>query len=430
MSIFAFILSATRTREGNNHFIRTPDMPAIKTAIAEDYPLIDFDAPGFWKICVALILSGFCAFSALYCVQPILPVFAHDFGVSPASTSLALTVTTVSLAIGLVFSGPISDTLGRKPVMLFSMIATGLLMVALAFAPDWHSLLVMRAVMGLVLGGITAINLTYLTEEIATHSLGRAVGLVLAGNSVGGMIARIAVGVAADHMDWRWPVAAVGVLSLIASALMWRWLPPSHHFRPARFSLDATLRNYVMHLRTPGLAPAFLAGFLLMGCFVAFFNYVGFRLLANPFDMSQMVVGLVSLVFLPSSYAAVAAGRLSDRFGPVPVHVGAIALMAAGLALTAVPDIWVLVAGALLFTFGFFAAHSTATGYVGRRAHTARAQATSMYQISFYVGASVAGSIAGLFWQAWGWNGVVLLLAALLAIAALNGRNLHDRRTF
>lgn len=389
--------------------------------------MIDFDRPGFWKVCVALILSGFCAFSALYCVQPILPVFATDFGVSPASTSLALTVTTVALAVGLVFSGPISDTLGRKPVMLFSMVATGLLMVALAFAPDWTSLLAMRALMGLVLGGITAINLTYLTEEIATRSLGRAVGLVLAGNSVGGMLARIAVGVAADHMDWRWPVAAVGGLSLLAAGMLWLWLPPSHHFRPARFSLDATLRNYAMHLRTPGLAPAFLAAFLLMGSFVAFFNYIGFRLLADPFDMSQMVVGLVSLVFLPSSYAAVAAGRLSDRFGPAPVHVAAIALMAAGLGLTMVPQIWVLAFGALLFTFGFFAAHSTATAYVGRRAHVARAQATSMYQISFYIGASVAGTVAGLFWQSRGWGGVVALLTVLLAIAAVNGRNLHDR---
>ncbi|WP_374292829.1 MFS transporter [Paenirhodobacter enshiensis] len=389
--------------------------------------MIDFDKPGFWKVCVALILSGFCAFSALYCVQPILPVFATDFGVSPASTSLALTVTTVALAVGLVFSGPISDTLGRKPVMLFSMVATGLLMVALAFAPDWSSLLAMRALMGLVLGGITAINLTYLTEEIASRSLGRAVGLVLAGNSVGGMLARIAVGVAADHMDWRWPVAAVGVLSLVASGMLWLWLPPSHHFRPARFSLDATLRNYALHLRTPGLAPAFLAAFLLMGCFVAFFNYIGFRLLSDPFDMSQMVVGLVSLVFLPSSYAAVAAGRLSDRFGPAPVHVAAIALMVAGLMLTLVAQIWVLALGALLFTFGFFAAHSTATGYVGRRAQVARAQATSMYQISFYIGASVAGTVAGLFWQSRGWGGVVALLTVLLAIAAVNGRNLHDR---
>ncbi|HEY0275778.1 MAG TPA: MFS transporter [Paenirhodobacter sp.] len=390
----------------------------------------DFDMPGFWRVCVSLILSGFCAFSALYCVQPILPVLAVDFGIGAASTSLALTLTTVSLAVGLVFSGPISDALGRKPVMLFSMVSTGALMVATAFAPSWDMLLVIRALMGLVLGGITAVNLTYLAEEVAPHSLGRAVGLVLAGNSVGGMIARIFVGVAAEHMNWHYPIAAVGILSLIASVLLWRWLPPSRNFRPARLSIGQTLANYRLHLHTPGLPSAFMAGFLLMGAFVTFFNYIGFRLLGAPFHLSQTVVGLVSLVFLPSSYAAILAGRISDRYGAQKAHLTGIAVMATGLALTAVPVFWVLTLGALLFTLGFFGAHATATGYVARTAHTARAQATSMYQIAFYVGASIAGTLGGLGWDLLGWNGVLAVLGVMTAAGLVNGRNLHDRHHF
>ncbi|HEY0212200.1 MAG TPA: MFS transporter [Paenirhodobacter sp.] len=393
-------------------------------------PRIDFNMPGFWRVCVSLILSGFCAFSALYCVQPILPVLAVDFGIGAASTSLALTLSTVCLAVGLVFAGPISDSLGRKPVMLFSMIATGALMVATAFAPNWHTVLVIRALIGLFLGGITAINLTYLAEEMAPHSLGRAVGLVLAGNSVGGMIARIGVGVAAEHMDWHYPIAAVGGLSLMAAALLWRWLPPSRNFRPARLSLGQTLLNYGLHLRTPGLPSAFLAGFLLMGAFVTFFNYIGFRLLGAPFHLGQTAVGLVSLVFLPSSYAAILAGRISDRYGPQRGHMLGIGVMALGLALTAVPVFWVLTLGALLFTLGFFGAHATATGYVARTAHTARAQATSMYQIAFYLGASVAGTLGGLGWDLLGWNGVLLLLAVMTAAAFFNGRNLHQAPRF
>ncbi|RWR09757.1 MFS transporter [Paenirhodobacter populi] len=393
-------------------------------------PQLDFDMPGFWRVCISLILSGFCAFSALYCVQPILPVLAADFGIGAASSSLAMTLTTIALAVGLVFSGPISDSLGRKPVMLFSMVSTGLLMIALAFAPSWHVLLVIRTLIGLLLGGITAINLTYLAEEVTPHSLGRAVGLVLAGNSVGGMISRVGVGVAAEHMDWHYPVAAVGVLSLIAAALLWLWLPASRHFTPARLSLAQTLENYRLHLHTPGLPSAFLAGFLLMGAFVTFFNYIGFRLLGAPFHLGQTAVGLVSLVFLPATYAAILAGRMSDRYGAQKAHLASIAVMALGLALTAAPVFPVLAAGTLLFTMGFFGAHSTATGYVARTAHSARAQATSMYQISFYVGASIAGTLGGLGWDLLGWSGVLALLALLIAAAFVNGRNLHSRHRF
>lgn len=393
-------------------------------------PQLDFDMPGFWRVCISLILSGFCAFSALYCVQPILPVLAADFGIGAASSSLAMTLTTIALAVGLVFSGPISDSLGRKPVMLFSMVSTGLLMIALAFAPSWHVLLVIRTLIGLLLGGITAINLTYLAEEVTPHSLGRAVGLVLAGNSVGGMISRVGVGVAAEHMDWHYPVAVVGVLSLIAAALLWHWLPASRHFSPARLSLAQTLANYRLHLHTPGLPSAFLAGFLLMGAFVTFFNYIGFRLLGAPFHLGQTAVGLVSLVFLPATYAAILAGRISDRYGAQKAHLASIAVMAVGLALTAAPVFPVLAVGTLLFTMGFFGAHSTATGYVARTAHSARAQATSMYQISFYVGASIAGTLGGLGWDMLGWSGVLALLALLIAAAFVNGRNLHSRHRF
>ncbi|WP_237155511.1 MFS transporter [Oryzibacter oryziterrae] len=381
--------------------------------------------PGFARLCIALILSGFSAFSALYCMQPILPILADSFSLSPAAASLSVTVTTVTLAIGLVFAGPLSDAIGRKPVMLASMTAAGVMLIATTLAPNWHLLIAARAVLGLLLGGITAINLTYLAEEMEPASLGQTIGLVLAGNSVGGMIARLSVGVAAEHMDWRWPVAAIGLMSLAATAVMALWLPPSRHFRPIRLDLATVLGNYRRHLTAPGLTPAFIAGFLLMGCFVAFFNFLGFRLLAPPFGLNQSVVGLISLVFLPSSYAAVEAGKLSDRLGAARVHVGAIAVMALGLALTAAPTFWLLGTGTLLFTLGFFGAHSVAVGHVGRRARTARAQATALYQIAFYVGASVAGTIGGLFWQALGWNGILLLLAGLLALAALNGRQLR-----
>ena len=86
---------------------------------------ISADDPSFRRVCLALILSGFSAFSALYCVQPILPVFATDFNIAPAAASLAISISTMALAVGLIFAGPLSDAIGRKPVILASMTASG-----------------------------------------------------------------------------------------------------------------------------------------------------------------------------------------------------------------------------------------------------------------------------------------------------------------
>ena len=95
----------------------------------------------------------------------------------------------------------------------------------------------------------------------------------------------------------------------------------------------------------------------------------------------------------------------------------AILVMLAGLLLTLCAPLALVLLGMLLFAFGFFAAHSLASSWVGRRALQARGQASSLYLFSYYVGSSVAGTAGGFFWQHGGWNGVGLFIAALLAVA-------------
>jgi YNFM family putative membrane transporter len=78
-----------------------------------------------------------------------------------------------------------------------------------------------------------------------------------------------------------------------------------------------------------------------------------------------------------------------------------------------------IAAGVACLTFGFFAAHSVTSSWVGHRARTARAQASSLYLCLYYLGASVIGAAAGLFWQRDGWTWVALFLLTLVAVALL-----------
>ena len=73
----------------------------------------------------------------------------------------------------------------------------------------------------------------------------------------------------------------------------------------------------------------------------------------------------------------------------------------------------------LLFTFGFFGAHSVASSWIGRRATKAKGQASSLYLFSYYAGSSIAGTLGGVFWHIGGWNGIGLFIGALLVIALL-----------
>ncbi|MNL53400.1 Inner membrane transport protein YnfM [compost metagenome] len=71
----------------------------------------------------------------------------------------------------------------------------------------------------------------------------------------------------------------------------------------------------------------------------------------------------------------------------------------------------------MVFTFGFFAAHAVASGWVGQMARGYKALGASLYLLVYYVGSSVLGAWGGHFWAANQWPGVAAMAGGLLAIA-------------
>ena len=156
-----------------------------------------------------------------------------------------------------------------------------------------------------------------------------------------------------------------------------------------------------------------------MAGFVTVYNFLGFRLLASPFRLPQTVVGLVFLMYLAGTASSPVAGRLADRIGRRPVLVGAIVIAAAGLLLTLPDSVPLIAVGLLLFTAGFFAAHSVASGWVGLRATSARAQASALYLFSYYLGSSIGGSLGGVAFEHGGWPGITGYVFVLLGVGLI-----------
>lgn len=356
-------------------------------------PYIARGTPQFMRVTLALFSAGLATFALLYCVQPLLPVLSQDFGISPATSSLSLSVSTVMLAFGLLFTGPLSDTIGRKNVMVVSLMLAALCTVICAFMTSWNGILIMRAMIGLSLSGVAAVAMSYLSEEIHPSVLAFSMGLYISGNSIGGMSGRLVSGVLTDYFPWRVAIGTIGVLALIAAITFWRILPESRHFRPGSLRPKTLLLNSKLHWRDAGLPLLFLQGFLLMGAFVTLFNYIGYRLLAPPYLLSQAVVGLLSVVYLTGSYSSPKAGALTARYGRGPVLSISILLMLTGLGITALTPVFAIFGGMMLFTAGFFAAHSVASSWIGQRARRAKGQASSMYLFSYYLGSSLAGTL-------------------------------------
>ncbi|HSY27735.1 MAG TPA: MFS transporter, partial [Burkholderiaceae bacterium] len=183
----------------------------------------------------ALFLGGFSTFSLLYCVQPLMPIFAKEFGLTAVQSSWSLSISTAALAISLVIAAAISDSLGRKPLMCAALLLSSAATVLCAFTQNYSQLLIIRGLLGVVLAGLPAVAMAYLSEEMEPTSLGYSMGLYISGSALGGMLGRVFASLLTDAVSWRFAMATIGVAGLLSGIEFWRSLPNSHHFRHSRF---------------------------------------------------------------------------------------------------------------------------------------------------------------------------------------------------
>ncbi|CAG4906928.1 MFS transporter [Paraburkholderia gardini] len=400
---------------------RLPDPAVSSTASghapddASGIPYLERGTRTYWRASLALLFAGYATFSLLYCVQPLLPAFSTAFGVSPAQSSFSLSLTTATLAFAIFVAGFVSEGWSRHRLMTASLTASSVLTLAAAFAPQWHQLLVLRALEGLALGGVPAVAMAYLAEEVHPEGLGLAMGLYVGGTAIGGMAGRVITGVVANLFGWRVSIAVIGVLGLLAMLAFRTLLPPSRHFVPRRgLGFSHHRAALAKHFTTAGLPVVFLMAFVLMGSFVTLYNYIGYRLLAPPYLLSQAEISSIFVVYLTGVVASPWSGRMADTFGRARVLIASLVLMLSGVALTMLQPILAIAAGIACLTFGFFAGHAVASGWVGRMAKTAKGQAAALYLLAYYLGSSIVGSYGGHVWAKHGWNGVVSLVTLLL----------------
>jgi YNFM family putative membrane transporter len=413
-----------------------PDRPASSASSSSNArrpstdptPYLERGSRAYWHASLALLFAGYATFSLLYCVQPLLPEFSATFGVSPAQSALAVSVSTASLAIAIFVAGFVSEGWSRHRLMTLSLSASSVLTIIAAFLPSWHGLLVVRALEGLALGGVPAVAMAYLAEEVEPEGLGLAMGLYVGGTAIGGMAGRVISGVLADFFSWRVAIGGIGALGLLSTLAFRVLLPPSRRFVPRR---GMGFRHHRLalatHLRNRDLPFLFLMGFVLMGSFVTLYNFVGYRLIDEPFRLSQTQIGAIFTVYLTGVVASPWSGKMADVFGRGRVLIASLLLMLSGVLLTLSNSLPMIIGGIACVTFGFFAGHAVASSWVGRLATQAKGQAAALYLLAYYIGSSLIGSYGGHFWTGFGWGGVAGLVGALLLIGLAGAVHLSRR---
>jgi YNFM family putative membrane transporter len=368
---------------------------------------------------LAVFLCGTFAFLDLYCVQPLLPLFAQLFHATETHVGLTISASTLGVAISAALLALFGEQLNRKRTIITSMVALAICTLLTSAATGLYTLAIGRFLQGLVTPGIFIITIAYVTEEWPALFVPRAMSTYVAGTVFGGFMGRLLGGVIAAHFGWRSVFLVLGTFGLLGAAATHHFLPHARtHTRPAPHA--SRFAPALANLRNPRLLATFAIGFCMLFTLVSVFSFVTFYLSAPPFHLSTSGISYLFAVYLIGLAATLAAGTVLARVGLRHGMVAAVLLCLTGLALTLIHLLAFIALGLAITSSGVFIAQTCANSFLRDAAPAgSRVSAAGMYICSYYIGGTVGGLLPGLAWRLAGWPGCAALTAFFLVIAGL-----------
>jgi len=265
---------------------------------------------------------------------PALPSIGQSLGASVGAVQASLMAFFISLGIGQIVYGPISDMVGRKPPLYFGLLLFTVASVGCALAPDIQTLVVLRFIQGLGACAGMVVPRAVVRDLHTGHDAARLMSLLMLVFSVSPILAPLAGSLLIESLGWRsvfWAVTVAGVLGLVLLATS---LPET---RPPEQRVDSSVGS-ALAAYSVLLRDRHFMGLVFIGAFgiSSFFVY-----LANSSFVLIDHYGLTpreySIAFAANAASFIGVsqftGRLSGRFGLVPVVKVAVAGYAAVMAL-------------------------------------------------------------------------------------------------
>jgi predicted MFS family arabinose efflux permease len=361
---------------------------------------------------IGVFVCGLVAFLTLYATQPLLPLLETLFHASKSAVGWTVSASTLGVAISAPLLGMFTERMNRKRVILVSIVLLAVPTCAAATSTSLGWLIFWRWLQGLITPGIFATTIAYITENWPPTAVAPVMSIYVSGTALGGFSGRAITGVITEHAGWR------------PSCVAWL-LPdrPRTQLQGTRPEFSRLFMPMLGHLRNPRLLTTYLVGFNVLFSLVGVFTYITFYLAAPPFSLSTAKLSLLFVVYLVGLVATPLAGALLPRVGLRAGITGSVLLSLAGVLLTLVPSLIVVVAGLALCCTGVFISQSCATSFLREAAPEAsRASAVGMYVACYYIGGTVAGVAPSLVWKLGGWTACAAMVAIIDVVAIVIAR--------
>jgi predicted MFS family arabinose efflux permease len=377
----------------------------------------------------AVTLCGVCAFLELYCTQPLLPLLAHNFDASKTGVGMTVSAATMGVALSAPLFGAITERLGRKRVIVISILGVSIPTLLAATSTSLAQLIFWRFLQGTMVPGIIAVVVTYIGEEWPPQRVALIMSFYVSGTALGGFLGRVSAGILADQFSWRASFLALGSASLVGAAAVAVWLPHGHrrtHPLPTRDPGEKIFMRGIKEIfQNRRLVATFAVGFNVLFSLVGVFTWITFYLSAPPFSLSTTALSSLFFVYLIGLFVTPGAGYLITRVGLRAGIGGAICCSIAGVLLTLAHSLPLVILGLTMLSSGVFIAQTASQSHLRVAAPSnARVTAAGIYITCYYLGGTAAGVVPGAFWALGKWPACVAFIVLMQLVAltiALSG---------
>lgn len=408
----------------------------------------------------AVFLAGVSVFLVLYETQGLLPAIRDAYGIDGPTASLTVSATNVAMACFLIPFSMLAPRIGHARQIGAGVIVAAILALVLPFTPTPELLIVVRFLQGVAIASVPATAMAYLSLRLPPAALPGAIGVYIAGNTIGGLCSRLLTGLASEFLGWHGGLAFTAAVSLIFGLIV-VWLLRHDLFSTARSRAvpdtddsgppdtdslaeaadpgsvtagdgaadastdDAADDGGAGSAQPPrraiplrgGLWRIYLTGFLCMIVFGGSFTMLGTRLQQDPWHLSEGAVALFFLIYLVGTVVTTYYGRLATKYPRTRITLAGMVIALAGAGLTLVDSLVVIIIGMSLLTAGFFLGHTGASAAASAaRPGVDSTRSAAIYLTVYYLGTSLGAWLSAVLFADFAWPGVVAMCASSLLV--------------
>lgn len=366
---------------------------------------------------IAVFVVGFFAFLQVYSIQAILPVLMKDLSASAVQVGISVGMTVTAIALLSPFIGMISDSIGRKKIIITALLMLSIPTALVGISHNVHELNIWRFLQGLTVPGMTVVLIAYIAEEFPSH-IAKITAYYVSGTVLGGFCGRFILGYLHDLIGWRYAFFVMAAITVIGALVVAYLLPSSNRFYKNK-NFKAAFATLKSHCHNKDVLSACALGACVLFSLVGCFTFVNLHLADAPYHLSTTALANIFLVYLIGMVITPFSTRLIVRFGIYHTIIAAIALSFGGLLITLSAPLWAVIVGLVLMCTGVFITQTATISHIGSSVSTGRSLASGLYYMSYYAGGSLGAWACGIAYSHGDWLGVVVLIALLQLLGSL-----------